>query len=154
LLYLDLDNFKAINDNLGHYAGDLLLKEVTKRLLSCLRAEDFLARIGGDEFVVILSHIIGPKIAGNVAKKIIEVLAQPYNLAGNNVNISSSIGITCYPSVDANQETLMQSADIAMYHAKESGRSNYQYFTKELHDKHKQKAILENSLRHALEEHE
>lgn len=154
LLFLDLDKFKTINDSLGHYVGDLLLIEVAKRLRLCLRVDDFIARIGGDEFAVILSDIEHPAVASEIAQKIINALAPPYNLAGNEVHTSCSIGIACYPSDEVTEESLVQNADIAMYYAKELGRNNYQYFTQELNKKHTQQVNLENSLKFALDKKE
>lgn len=135
LCFLDLDKFKLINDTLGHKAGDNLLIEVTKRLQSCLRADDFLARLGGDEFAIIFSDLEEYNAAGMVAKKIIEVLTPSYNLEGQEIHSSSSIGIACYPKDGENQEELLKNADIAMYHAKKTGRNNYKFFNKEMaHD--------------------
>jgi len=154
LLFIDLDNFKMINDSLGHYVGDLLLNEFAKRLKSCLRLDDFIARIGGDEFAIILSEIDSPEMAGEVAKKIINVLSMSYHLAGHDLQMSSSIGIACYPSPDTDQENWVQNADIAMYHAKELGRNNFQYFTVDLNEQHKQQVNLEQSLKSALDKQE
>lgn len=130
ILFLDLDKFKAINDSLGHRAGDLLLIEVTKRLQSCLRIDDFLARMGGDEFAIIFSDLEEYSQAGVIAQKIIDVLVPPCDLEGHQVKSSLSIGIACYPKDGTNQEELLKNADIAMYHAKKSGGNRYQYFNK------------------------
>lgn len=132
LFFLDLDKFKLVNDTLGHQAGDELLIEVTKRLQSSLRADDFLARLGGDEFAIIFSDLEQYSNAAAIAQKLIDVLAYPYNLGAHEVNVSSSIGIACYPKDGINQEELLKNADIAMYHAKKAGRNNYKYFTKDM----------------------
>lgn len=132
ILFVDLDKFKFVNDTLGHHAGDLLLIEVSKRLQSCLRVDDFLARMGGDEFAVILSDIETRDTAGIIAQKIIDVLAPFYNVGGKNINTGSSIGIACYPTDGLEQIELLKNADIAMYHAKKTGRNRYKYFSKEI----------------------
>lgn len=154
LLFIDLDKFKIVNDTLGHYVGDLLLIEVAKRLQSCIRLDDFIARIGGDEFAIILSHIDDIKIIDVIAEKIIKTVGEPFNLAGNNINIRVSIGISCYPTEETTADNFVQNADIAMYHAKESGRNNYKYFTAALEEKHKKQVGIENALKHALKNQE
>lgn len=150
LLFLDLDNFKSINDSFGHQVGDLLLQEIAQRLRSCLRLDDFIARIGGDEFAIILSEAKNPQVAGDIANKIMKALSKPYDLLGNEVYISSSIGISCYPFSEALPGDLAKNADIAMYHAKQLGRNNFQYFTKELNEEYKKKLSLENVLKTAI----
>lgn len=132
LLNLDLDKFKSINDTLGHDAGDSLLIEVTKRLQACLRVEDFLARMGGDEFAIILSIILHDNEVDAVCKKIISVLSQPFNLNGHQVITSTSIGIVFYPEDGIEPQILSKNSDLAMYQAKKSGRNNYKYFKKSL----------------------
>ena len=124
LMFIDLDEFKPINDTYGHAAGDMLLKDVAKRLQNCMRESDTVARIGGDEFVVLLPTIEGEKDALVVAEKIQHALSQPFNLNGHSMRISSSIGIAIYPEHGADDMTLITNADIAMYHAKNSGRNN------------------------------
>jgi diguanylate cyclase (GGDEF)-like protein/PAS domain S-box-containing protein len=123
LMFLDLDKFKPVNDELGHDIGDQLLKEAAKRMLNCVRESDTVSRIGGDEFVVLLSSIDTASDAMLVAEKIRESLNQPFQLAGRNLNISSSTGIAVYPEHGKDQTQLMKNADIAMYHAKEAGRN-------------------------------
>lgn len=132
LLFMDLDNFKLINDSLGHHVGDLLLKEVATRLKFCLRENDFIARIGGDEFAVILSDLNTFNEAGDIANKLINVLSPSFKLADNEIHIGSSIGIACYTSAEIDEKTLIQNADAAMYHAKKLGRNNFQYFNQNL----------------------
>lgn len=154
LLFLDLDRFKAINDSLGHHTGDALLREVAKRIKSILRAEDFIARLGGDEFAIIINKIDDPKYAGIIAQSIIENLAPPYTINEHEVQITASIGIACYPAPEIQAETLVESADIAMYYAKDLGRNNYRYFTPELNRKHIERSELENDLKFALERKE
>lgn len=150
LLFVDIDKFKTINDTLGHYIGDLLLIEIAKRLQDCLRLEDFIARIGGDEFAIILSNIKDEKTAGLIAKKIIDSTNKPFNIGGHVINISSSIGISTFPSAITDAENVVKNADIAMYHAKESGKNNYQNFTRELKERHQNEADVENALKKSL----
>lgn len=154
LLFIDLDNFKSINDHLGHPIGDLLLKEIAKRLKLAIRKDDFLARIGGDEFAIILGDIKTIDMAGEIAKKILNILTMPFNLDGNDIIITSSIGIATYPFADTDLTSLIQSADIAMYHAKALGRNNFQYYTEELHRKHKKMSFIDSSLKFAIEKKE
>ena len=124
LMFLDLDEFKPVNDRLGHAIGDLLLQEVAKRLLHCVRESDTVARIGGDEFVILLPVIEGEQDAMVVAEKIQHALINPFDLSGHTVSISVSIGIAIYPDHGNDEKTLIKNADIAMYHAKHSGHRN------------------------------
>ena len=128
LLFIDLDEFKPINDTLGHAVGDLLLMEVATRIQDCLRESDTAARIGGDEFVVLLPTIEAEPDAMVVAEKIRHALFQPFELAGESLHISSSIGIAVYPEHGSEENILVKNADIAMYCAKESGRNNVQFY--------------------------
>jgi len=128
LMYIDLDEFKPINDTLGHNIGDMLLKEAAKRMQSCIRASDTIARIGGDEFVVLLPIIESDQDATVVADKIRHSLCQPFALAGYDVRISSSIGIAVYPDDASDEKTLLNNADAAMYYAKECGCNTVKLF--------------------------
>ena len=128
LLFIDLDRFKPVNDTFGHAVGDALLKAAAQRLVGCVRAMDTVARIGGDEFVVVLSGIGDPKDAAMVSSKILDELSRPFFLYGNEVDISGSIGISVYPNDAKDVTTLKVNADVAMYHAKQSGRNNYRFF--------------------------
>lgn len=154
LLFIDVDNFKNINDNFGHHIGDLFLIEVAKRLKSCVRANDFIARLGGDEFAIILGEIASKADAEQVAKNVIRALSVDFYLEDHLIRNGASIGIACYPDVATTQDNLMLNADVAMYHAKEIGRNNYQFFTEKLNDRYKQHINLENSLKFALERKE
>ncbi|HEU0188662.1 MAG TPA: diguanylate cyclase [Gallionella sp.] len=128
LMFLDLDKFKPVNDTYGHAVGDLLLKEVALRMQDCLRESDTAARIGGDEFVVLLPTIETEQDAGIVGGKILHALNQPFELAGHRLNISSSIGVAVYPDHGSSEKQLVKSADIAMYHAKKNGRNNVKLY--------------------------
>lgn len=128
LMFLDLDKFKPINDTYGHAVGDLLLKEAAQRIQDCLRASDTAARIGGDEFVVLLHAVETEQDACMVGEKIRNALVQPFELAGHILNISSSIGIAVYPGHGADEKQLVKSADLAMYHAKKNGRDNVKLY--------------------------
>jgi diguanylate cyclase len=128
LMFVDLDKFKPVNDTFGHAAGDDLLKEVAKRLNSCVRRQDTVARSGGDEFVVVLAEIGAAKDAKAIAEKILAQLARPFFVQGHLVEISGSIGISTYPACGGDTATLLAHADVAMYHAKHSGRNRLQFF--------------------------
>ena len=129
LMFMDLDNFKEINDSFGHAAGDLVIKEVASRIQDCLRESDTAARMGGDEFVILLPAIEAPDDAMIVAKKIRHALCQPIDLGNHGLTVSTSIGIAVYPEHGSEEETLLKHADAAMYHAKESGRDTVCIFS-------------------------
>ncbi|MGE5652377.1 MAG: EAL domain-containing protein [Bacillota bacterium] len=150
LLFIDLDNFKRINDSLGHHVGDLLLQAAALRLQSCLRRDDLLARIGGDEFVILLSPLTRPKEAALVAGKVLKAFEPSIDVEGHELHAGGSVGISIYPSDGENAETLMRAADTAMYHAKESGRGNFQFFTQGLNAAIQRRLTVENKLRQAL----
>jgi diguanylate cyclase (GGDEF)-like protein len=154
VLSVDIDHFKMINDNLGHEIGDLLLKSVATRIKKCLGIDDFIARIGSDEFSIILNEIDHTEIAEIVAQKIITGLIAAHNLANEEVHVTCSIGIACYPVDGENPNTLMQNAEIAMSHAKELGRNNYQLFAQDLYEKRKNTVNLEEALKFAVDRDE
>jgi diguanylate cyclase (GGDEF)-like protein len=154
LLFLDLDNFKEINDHLGHHIGDLLLKEVANRLKQCLGKGTFIARLGGDEFAIILNHITQSQDANPIAEKVVAALKPLYTLEGFDLHISCSIGIACYPTAGDSPELLTQCADAAMYEAKGLGRNNYQHHQADLLIQHKERFLLENALNFALDNNE
>jgi len=129
LFFIDLDRFKQVNDSLGHDCGDLLLVEVSRRLSELLRVDDTVARIGGDEFVVLLETYKGTGYLGNIAQKIIAAVEKPVLLQENQVSIGASIGIALYPEDASDSSALLRHADIAMYHAKQLGRNTFQFFT-------------------------
>ena len=149
VMFIDLDRFKTINDSFGHMTGDQLLREVATRLCGAVRASDTVARFGGDEFVVLLPGIHNAGEASGVAEKIIDALAAPFALVGRLLHITPSIGICVYPDDGEDVATLMRNADAAMYHAKASGRNNYQFFARQMNQA-AQHFELESSLRRAL----
>lgn len=151
LLFLDLDRFKYINDTLGHDVGDVLLKAVAERLKSSLRQEDTLARIGGDEFTVILPTLHHVDGAVLVAQNILALLERPFSVAGQELFVSGSIGITFYPFDDNDAGTLIKNADAAMYAAKSRGGNNYQFYSEEMNTKTSGRLEMERLLRHAQE---
>jgi diguanylate cyclase (GGDEF)-like protein/PAS domain S-box-containing protein len=154
VLFLDLDRFKVINDTLGHSMGDQLLQGVGDRLKNCLREDDTIARLGGDEFALLLPGIIHEEDVVNIARKIIKIIKQPWTIGEHKLYITASIGIVRYPYDGNDAETLLKNADTAMYHAKEQGRNNYQFYTTSMHAKSFEKMMMESSLRHALEHEE
>jgi diguanylate cyclase (GGDEF)-like protein/PAS domain S-box-containing protein len=132
VIFLDLDRFKYINDSLGHATGDKLLQSVSKRLLAGLRGSDTVSRQGGDEFVILLSEIADPEDLAASATKILLLLNAPHSIGGQDLHIGGSIGISVYPGDGEDAETLIKNADMAMYHAKERGRNNSQFFKEEM----------------------
>jgi diguanylate cyclase (GGDEF)-like protein len=143
-----------VNDTLGHSAGDKLLKEAAERLKSCIRGSDTVGRLGGDEFAAILTELSRAGDAGRVAQKIIDVFRHPFDLDGKETYVSASVGITLYPADSDSAEALVMNADAAMYRAKEQGRNNYQYFTRDMNERALQRVRLEAALRRALERSE
>jgi diguanylate cyclase (GGDEF)-like protein len=154
LLFLDMDRFKAINDTLGHDAGDELLRQVAERLTSAVRGSDIVARLGGDEFVVLMEGLPCYTAAAEVAKKIVKATALPFNIGTQNVKTSVSVGISLFPQDGANTHTLMRSADLAMYQAKQERRGSVQFFHEELNARLIERSQLEQELQHALENDE
>lgn len=152
LMYLDLDNFKRVNDSLGHEAGDELLRAVAARLLESVRTEDTVGRFGGDEFTVLLNEACDGRGASAVARKILASLAEPLTIAGHEFRVTTSIGLTLAPEDGTEPQTLLKNADLAMYRAKERGRDNYQFYSEELNDRAMDRLIIENELRTALRE--
>lgn len=151
VLFLDLDQFKTVNDSLGHAIGDRLLTVVAQRLSASIREGDALARLGGDEFVLLLPRIRHPEDAARTARKILDTLSAPVVLDEHQLNPSVSIGIALYPTDGESIETLLKHADTAMYSAKEAGRNTYHFFTPEMNARALDRMMLENGLRRALE---
>ena len=154
LMFLDLDNFKRINDSLGHDVGDALLKEIAVRLKECVRETDSVSRLGGDEFTVILENINHVNNAIAIAQKLVHAIVQPFQIGPHTLHVSISIGITLYPLDDAEADLLIKNADMAMYHAKELGRNGFQFYSAELTTRINEHMRLESELRLALEREE
>ena len=154
VLFIDLDRFKTINDSIGHDVGDLLLKGVAHRLVSTLRGEDTVARQGGDEFIVVLPSVNNVPDAGIVAQKLLEAMALPYQIMDKELRTSASIGIAVFPADGEDADTLLKNGDTAMYHAKEAGRNNYQFFTARMNQLAAEKQSLGTHLHQALERDE
>jgi diguanylate cyclase (GGDEF)-like protein len=154
LLFLDLDRFKHINDSLGHPIGDKLLQSVAQRCVSCVRTSDTVCRQGGDEFLVLLSEIEHAEDAARCAEKLLVALTMPHSIDQHDLHVTVSIGISIYPQDGQDVETLVKSADTAMYHAKDIGRNNYQFFKQEMNARVVERQSLEAGLRRALERRE
>jgi diguanylate cyclase (GGDEF)-like protein len=166
ILFIDLDNFKRINDTLGHQAGDTLLEAFAQRLTACLRETDVIsheendttssvmARLAGDEFTIMLPRTKGASASQKVARRILELLTEPFTINRQELFVSASVGIALYPNDGVSVDELMKNADIAMYHAKKSGRNNYQYFSGKLNKEALFKVKIESKLRHALDKDE
>jgi diguanylate cyclase (GGDEF)-like protein/PAS domain S-box-containing protein len=151
ILFLDLDRFKEINDTLGHQAGDQLLMEVAYNIKNSIRKSDTVARIGGDEFNVILADIRNPENISVIARKLTESFRMPFDIADQQLHVTTSIGISVYPDDSTEIDTLLRYADIAMYHAKESGRNNYQFYNPAINIRSIKRMRLEGYLRQAIE---
>jgi len=154
LLFIDLDQFKQINDSLGHEIGDRVLTVVAERLKAKIRKKDTLARLGGDEFVIIMEEYKKIKDLSSVAEKILEVLIQPIHVEGQTLYISCSIGISLYPKDDIYADNLLKYADAAMYKAKDEGRNNYQFYRTEMTNLAFERIIMKAGLRQALDNEE
>ncbi|EHJ12368.1 EAL domain-containing protein [Crocosphaera watsonii] len=152
VVFLDLDCFKNINDSLGHKVGDQLLKSFAQRLSSCVRNNDIISRWGGDEFTVLLPQINSPEDTINLAQRILEDLKQPFEVAGHQLYVKTSIGIAIYPQDGEDGETLLKNADAALYRAKERGRNHYRFYSSTMTSKASLLLKLENLLYQALEE--
>jgi diguanylate cyclase (GGDEF)-like protein/PAS domain S-box-containing protein len=150
ILFIDLDRFKSINDTLGHHVGDKLLIDVAARLKGCVRNSDVVARIGGDEFIIVLTSIKDNSHAAIVAENILQMVSQPYNIDGHEISTSPSIGISIYPDDGTVYDELMRAADVAMYHAKEHGRNNYHYFNEAMLVAASERLRFERELRIAV----
>lgn len=154
LLFLDLDRFKVVNDSLGHSKGDELLISVSQRLLSCVRKEDTVSRIGGDEFVILLRGIEHVDDIYSISNKIISTMSQPISIGELEIHSSFSIGICLYPNDGDDAEVLLKHADIAMYRAKDAGRANYKFYSADMNDQVEARLSIESDLRHALNNNE
>jgi len=154
VLFLDLDLFRAINDGFGHDVGDSIFREVARRLLQCVRDGDTVARVGGDEFIVLLPEIGRSEDATTVARKLLEAVAEPFELDGRRVDLTTSIGVAVYPDDGQDPEALLRNADAAMSRAKERGRNNFQLSVPELTEEALRRLSLQAGLRQAIENDE
>ncbi|HXS52744.1 MAG TPA: EAL domain-containing protein, partial [Usitatibacter sp.] len=150
VLFIDLDNFKNINDTLGHDVGDELLRQVSRRLSDCVRVEDTIARQGGDEFIVLLDSLEDGRGASLVAQKVLNGLRLPFALGATEQHVSASVGISLYPEDGRDAQTLMKNADTAMFHGKSLGKNTYQFFTSQMNIAVKRRMTLESALRRAV----
>lgn len=154
LLFIDLDFFKTVNDRHGHDIGDILLRQLAGRLQHCVRGDDTLARLGGDEFVAVVQRVNEPNDVLAVVQKIMQEVAEPYEIGDRSITITCSIGIALYPSDGADVTALLKSADTAMYHAKQHGRQTYEFFSTEMSERAVTRLMIENALKRALERKE
>lgn len=152
VLCLDLDHFKAVNDTLGHPVGDLLLKQVGKRLLSCVRHGDIVARLGGDEFAIVQTRVRDPSQTESLAARIVETVGAPYEIDGNRIDIGTSIGVTLAPRDGTDADKLLKNADLALYRTKDAGRRGFSFFKPEMQEEIEARRNLEVDLRRALSE--
>lgn len=154
VMLMDLDGFKKINDLLGHHAGDDLLKDTAQRLIKCVGDAGLVARLGGDEFAVMLHNVTHEFQAAGIAQRIVESVSQPYWLIGQECRVTASIGICVFPQGGQDEETLTKHADTAMYHAKERGKNNFQFYTEAMNTRALERMAFEAGLRNALEKNE
>lgn len=154
IMFIDLDRFKIINDTLGHNIGDILLQSVASRLKDAVRQNDTVSRLGGDEFIILLSEIEKVQDAALVAQKILHLLSTSFVVHGHELNITASIGISIYPDDGNDVQTLMKKADTAMYHAKEQGKNAYQFYKENMNTMLFERILLENNLHRAIERNE
>jgi diguanylate cyclase (GGDEF)-like protein/PAS domain S-box-containing protein len=154
VLFMDLDNFKHINDSLGHETGDKLLQSLAPRLSACVRSSDTVSRLGGDEFVLLVSQDKNAEDAALTANKLLAVVAQSHVIDKHELHVTTSIGISVYPADGQDAETLIKNADTAMYHAKEIGRNNYQFFKHDMNVRAVERQLVEANLRRALSQQE
>jgi diguanylate cyclase (GGDEF)-like protein len=154
VLFIDVDRFKQVNDFLGHSVGDRLLQAVAQRLLACLRDSDTAARIGGDEFVVVLSEVSRSEDAAISADKLLVALSMPYNIDAHSLHITVSIGVATFPDDGMDAQMLLRNADVAMYHAKDRGRNKQLFYSKNMNRRAGDRQILEGDLRRAIAQEE
>jgi diguanylate cyclase (GGDEF)-like protein/PAS domain S-box-containing protein len=154
VLFVDLDRFKIINDTLGHEAGDILLKEMSARLNDCLRSSDVVARLGGDEFVVLLQGVNESAQAATAARKVLSAVIKPVTILNQECRVTASVGVCLYPDDGEDEQMLMKNADLAMYLAKEEGKNNYKFYSKDIKSQSLERLTLEANLRSAIERQE
>jgi diguanylate cyclase (GGDEF)-like protein/PAS domain S-box-containing protein len=151
VMFLDIDDFKDVNDTLGHAVGDQLLKEIAQRIRSCMREYDTVARFGGDEFGIIQTDVQTVEAAADLAERVLGMLGEPFHIEGHEIHSGASVGMTIYPFDDAQADALLRNADMAMYKAKREGRNRFQFYVAELNEMVQRRAALERDLRIALQ---
>lgn len=154
LMFIDLDEFKTVNDSLGHTAGDRLLQEVSRRLLDCVRSGDTVARLSGDEFVVLLEDHAGREAAAEIARQILDRMQRAFLINGSPLRVTASVGIASYPEDGESVEALLKNADTAMYDAKQNGRNSYRYFDAEMSEALARTLVIHRGLTEAIEQHQ
>jgi diguanylate cyclase (GGDEF)-like protein/PAS domain S-box-containing protein len=154
LIFIDLDNFKVINDTLGHDVGDQLLSEVARRLKICVRQEDTVCRLGGDEFTVYVEDFADPQLLVSTAQRLVQAVSEPYQITGHDIFVTASIGISTYPNDGATISELVKNADVAMYKVKEQGRNGFQFFREDMNARAFERLVFVSGLRRALERNE
>jgi diguanylate cyclase (GGDEF)-like protein/PAS domain S-box-containing protein len=154
VLFVDLDRFKFVNDTLGHEAGDVLLKEMSTRFKECLRASDVVARLGGDEFVFLIQEVGDAAQVTTVARKVLSAALRPVEILGQECRVTASVGIAMYPADATDEQSLMKNADMAMYLAKEEGKNNFQFYSKNIKSQSLERMAIETQLRRALDNNE
>ena len=154
MLCLDLDRFKSVNDTLGHPVGDALLQQVSVRLLGCVRQGDVVARLGGDEFAIVQANVCDPDDTEALAARIVDTVSKPYDIAGQRIDISTSIGMTLAPRDGADADQLMKNADLALYRAKADGRQGYSFFEPQMNEHSQVRRRMELDLRKAFDNEE
>lgn len=154
ILFIDLDRFKNINDTLGHIIGDKLLVELSGNLKKTVRDDDTIARLGGDEFAVLVNNIVSENDVAPVAQKILDCLDQSVNIDGHQLYVTASIGISIFPSDGEDADALLKHADVAMYRAKDLGKNNYQFYSRDMSARASQRLLLESGLRQAMKNNE
>jgi diguanylate cyclase (GGDEF)-like protein/PAS domain S-box-containing protein len=150
VLFIDLDRFKNINDSMGHTVGDKLLQGIAEQLKKCVRRMDTICRQGGDEFIILLTEIGSVEQVSHIAESVMKAIHMPYKIAEYEINITSSVGISMYPDDGTDIDTLIKNADVAMYHAKQSGRNDYQFFNDQMNERISERINLENNLKKAI----
>src|SRR5262249_33957572 len=151
VMVVDLDNFKTINNTLGHDIGDKLLVTLTERVSQLMRTTDTLARLGGDDFGIVLENVKDMAAASRMVRKLLECFRQPVHIGGHTVETSASVGIAAYPKDDTDPLSLLRHAELAMYQAKAGGRDGFRYFDREMDADIRRRVRLESDLRHAVE---
>ena len=154
MVFIDLDNFKIINDTLGHDVGDVLLTEAARRLKACVRQEDTVCRLGGDEFTVYVEDFSDPESLVGTAQRLAQTISEPYHISGQDIFVTASVGISVYPNDGTTMSELIKNADTAMYKVKEQGKNGFQFFREDMNARAFERLVFVSGLRRALERQE